>query len=57
MSKQKKIRVTGIILLFGVIGWAFYLHLPLFNDGYFNAGDDHIHVAFSNELNKIWHSQ
>lgn len=57
MSKEKKIRVAGIILLFGVIGWAFYLHLPLFNDGYFNAGDDHIHVAFSNELNKIWQEE
>jgi len=57
MSKRKKIRVTGIILLFGVVGWAFYLHLPLFNDGYLNAGDDHVHVAFSNELNRIWQGE
>jgi len=42
MNQETIKRVLGVILLFGVIGWAFYLHLPTFNDGYLNAGDDHI---------------
>ncbi|MFC1837411.1 hypothetical protein ACFLYW_01865, partial [Thermodesulfobacteriota bacterium] len=47
-------RLFGLILLFLVIGWAFYIHLPTMSPGYLNAGDDHIHVAFANEIAKIW---
>lgn len=54
---KKTKRITGIIILFAVIGWAFYLHLPVFSEGYLNAGDDHIHVAYSNELKRIWQEE
>lgn len=57
MNRKKIERATGIVLLFALIGWAFYLHIPSLDDGYLNAGDDHIHVAFSNELNKIWQEE
>jgi len=57
MNRKKIERSIGIILLFALIGWAFYLHIPSLNDGYLNAGDDHIHVAFSNELKKIWQEE
>ncbi|OQY55976.1 MAG: hypothetical protein B6245_19010 [Desulfobacteraceae bacterium 4572_88] len=53
-DKDRLRRLLGLILLFAVIAWAFYIHLPTLNEGYLNAGDDHVHVAFSNELSQIW---
>ncbi len=55
LIRSKKIqRILCLLLLFGIIIWAFSIHHGTFNPGYLNAGDDHIHVAFSNELKKIW---
>ncbi|MBW2485064.1 MAG: hypothetical protein JRF05_06870, partial [Deltaproteobacteria bacterium] len=50
-------RLVGLTLLFLVISWAFYIHLPTMSPGYLNAGDDHIHVAFANELARIWQEE
>ena len=57
LINKKVKRLFGVILLFSVVGWAFYIHLPTFKNGYLNAGDDHIHVAYSNELKKIWQEE
>lgn len=45
-------RIFGLLCLFAVIVWSLVLHRPVLEPGYLNAGDDHIHVAFSNELNR-----
>ncbi len=57
MSLDTVKRLAGIVLLFSVIGWFFYLQLPLLDHGYLNAGDDHVHVAYSNELSRIWQGE
>lgn len=47
----------GFLLLLAVMAWAFWLHIPSFEPGYLNAGDDHIHVAYANEANNIWETE
>lgn len=50
-------RILGILALFVLMGWMFYLHIPTFKEGYLNAGDDHMHQAFSNELVRVWEGE
>jgi len=50
-------RMLGLVALFGVVGWSVALHLPILSGGYLSAGDDHVHVAFSNELARIWRGE
>src|SRR5262245_58038412 len=47
-------RLVGLTLLFSVVGWWLYLHVPALAPGFLDAGDDHVHVAFENELARIW---
>jgi len=54
---QRGVQVAAILLLFAAVCWGFYIHLPTLNDGYLNAGDDHVHVAFANELVRIWRDE
>ena len=54
---ERGVRILAILLLFAAVCWAFYIHLPTLNDGYLNAGDDHVHVAFANELVRIWQGE
>lgn len=50
-------RLAGVGLLFLVSSWAVFIQLPSMKEGYFDAGDDHIHVAYTNELVRIWHGE
>jgi len=54
---ERGVRIAAILLLFAAVCWGFYIHLPTLNDGYLNAGDDHVHVAFANELARIWQGE
>lgn len=47
----------GFLLLLSVMAWAFWLHIPAFEPGYLNAGDDHIHVAYANAAKNIWETE
>ncbi len=49
---KKLFVIIGSFLLFGVMAWILYLHLPTLKNGLLNAGDDHVHVAYSNELKR-----
>ena len=49
--------VICISILFVSIFWFFYLHIPSLKDGYLDAGDDHVHVAFANETKRIWQGE
>ncbi|MBF0225197.1 MAG: hypothetical protein HQK76_07050 [Desulfobacterales bacterium] len=54
INKEAVFRIFGIITIFAIIGWFCYCFSPIIlNDGYINAGDDHIHVGYSNELKRI----
>jgi hypothetical protein len=54
MVSKKIQKILCLLFLFIIIFGAFLIHHKTFKPGYLNAGDDHIHVAFSNELKKIW---
>lgn len=54
---ERTARVIGVLLLFASVAWAFAIHLPTLREGYLNAGDDHIHAAFSNELKRVWEGE
>ncbi|MBI5142741.1 MAG: hypothetical protein HZA20_11225 [Nitrospirae bacterium] len=54
---EKAARVIGVLLLFASVAWAFSIHIPTLREGYLNAGDDHMHVAFSNELKRAWEGE
>ena len=54
---QRGVQIVAILLLFAAVCWGFYIHLPTLSDGYLNAGDDHVHVAFANELVRIWQGE
>lgn len=54
---RRSARLAGIVVLFAAISWGFYIHIPTLSDGHLNAGDDHVHVAFSNELARIWEGE
>ena len=60
MKHKKREKITAavcVLLLFTSIFWFFYLHLPSLKDGYLNAGDDHVHVAYANETRRIWEEE
>lgn len=57
MVRQLSIRFLTIVLLFSAVLWAFYIQLPALDEGYLNAGDDHIHAAYCNELKRIWEEE
>src|SRR5439155_20846779 len=50
-------RVLGLVLLFAVVLWWLFLQAPVLEPGYLDAGDDHVHVAFANELTRIWQGE
>ncbi|MDA3896695.1 MAG: hypothetical protein PF482_11190 [Desulfobacteraceae bacterium] len=54
LAFNKILKTLGVLSLFVLIGVLFHMHLPTLEPGFLNAGDDHVHVAFSNELNRIW---
>jgi hypothetical protein len=54
---ERGARIAAVLLVFAAVCWGFYIHLPTLNDGYLNAGDDHVHVAFANELARIWQGE
>ena len=54
---QRGVQLVTILTLFAAVCWGFYIHLPTLSDGYLNAGDDHVHVAFVNELIRIWQGE
>jgi hypothetical protein len=53
IQSKKTMAIFCVCMIFVIIFWFFYLHLPALKDGYLNAGDDHVHVAYANELKKI----
>ena len=54
---QRGEQLVAILILFAAVCWGFFIHLPTLSDGYLNAGDDHVHVAFVNELIRIWQGE
>lgn len=57
VGSQKSHRLLGVLLLFAAVGWAVWIQAPTLEPGYLNAGDDHIHVAYANELVRIWEGE
>ncbi|MCX5852514.1 MAG: hypothetical protein NT072_10760 [Deltaproteobacteria bacterium] len=50
-------KFCGMLLLLSVVGWMAYLQFPVLSEGYLNAGDDHVHVAFANEVVRVWKAE